>query len=201
VANQSHDDDGQGLAPLVEDMSIYVLSGRVSTREAPGVTPVDRGVGDAVEAERLGFRRVFLSERFDLKDAGVQLSAMAGQTTRLEVGTGCMTPASRHPIVAAAFGATMHAVHGPRFVMGIGRGMDFWGMPELKMRQVTEYVTMLNDFGRERNSSIRPPAVQVHPPTSSYWTDWVTSRPPRSGTSPSVDQWRPKLWRIPFTTG
>jgi 5,10-methylenetetrahydromethanopterin reductase len=143
VANQSDDSARQGLAPLVEDMSIYVLSGRVSTREAPGVTPAHRGVGDAVEAERLGFRRVFLSERFDLKDAGVQLSAMAGRTTRLEVGTGCMTPASRHPIVGAAFGATMHAVHGPRFVLGIGRGMDFWGMPELKMRQVTEYVTML----------------------------------------------------------
>lgn len=150
-------DDEPGLSPVVDDMSIYVLSGRVSTQEAHGVTRADRGVRDAVDAERLGFRRVFLSERFDLKEAGVQLSAMAGRTTRLEVATGALAPASRHPILTAALGATMHAVHGPRFVLGIGRGMDFWGMPELKMRDVTEYATMLKRLWAGEEFSYQAP--------------------------------------------
>lgn len=149
--------DEAGLAPLVSDMSIYVLSGRVSTADARGVTRADRGIGDAIEAERLGFRRVFLSERFDLKEAGVQLSAMAAKTSRLEVATGAMTPASRHPILTAALGATLHAIHGPRFVLGIGRGMDFWGMPELKMRHVTEYATMLKRLWAGEEFSYQAP--------------------------------------------
>ena len=33
-----------------------------------------------------------------------------------------LTPASRHPLHAAALGATMQATFGPRFVLGLGRG-------------------------------------------------------------------------------
>lgn len=183
MARHSNDSRQRELAPLVDDMSIYVLSGRVSTSDAPGFTPATRGVGDAIEAERLGFRRVFLSERFDLKDAGVQLSAMAGQTTRLEVATGAMAPASRHPIVGAALGATMHAVHGPRFVLGIGRGMDFWGMPELKMRHVTEYATMLKRLWAGEEFSYQSPGGE---PTDIKLLDGLGDIAP------------PKIWLFTF---
>ena len=36
--------------------------------------------------------------------------------------TGLISPARRHVLHTAAFGATMHAAFGPRFILGLGRG-------------------------------------------------------------------------------
>ena len=68
-------------APMLSDLSAYVISGRVVQEAEPGAhesdarTPAD-GVQDGVDAERIGFRRVFLSERWNLKEAAVILSAI-----------------------------------------------------------------------------------------------------------------------------
>jgi probable F420-dependent oxidoreductase len=102
------------LEPVATDLSAYVQGGRVRS-SAQAIT-------DAVEAERLGFRRVFLSERYDLKEAGALLGGMAALTTRLGIATSALLPASRPPILTAALGATLHSAYGPRFVLGLGRG-------------------------------------------------------------------------------
>ena len=104
------------LPNVVEDLSAFIISGRVKAHaageyETSARTPA-QGIQDGVEAERLGFRRIFLSERWNLKEASVLLSAIGALTSRIELGTGLITPASRHPLHAAAFGATMHAAHG-----------------------------------------------------------------------------------------
>lgn len=127
------------LAPVVEDLSIYLICGRVTTRHEKGFTHISTALSDARDAERLGFRRGWLSERYDLKDAGAILGGMAAQTTRFGVGTGVWSASSRHPIVAASFGATMNGLYGPRFVLGLGRGMQLPDMPELTFRQFVHY--------------------------------------------------------------
>ncbi|OBH13393.1 TIGR03857 family LLM class F420-dependent oxidoreductase [Mycobacterium sp. E1747] len=128
MSTQTLTDETATLAPVVDDMSIYVVPGRVkATIDAPpGYTPLRRALTDAIDAERLGFRRLILSERHGLKDAPVLLSAAAAHTTRLEIGTGAASAASRHPVVAGGFGATMQALHGPRMIMGLGRGDVLW---------------------------------------------------------------------------
>src|SRR5215470_491987 len=119
--------DGSGLAPVAEDMGAFVIAGAVSSdpsrfeRETEGRTPA-QGLEDGVDAERLGFRRVWLSERWDIKQADVILSGIAARTSRLEVGTGVIGPATRHPWAVAALGATMQACYGERFILGLGRG-------------------------------------------------------------------------------
>src|SRR5581483_6590459 len=90
-------------------------------RDTEGRTPA-QGIEDGVEAERLGFRRVFLSERWDIKEADVILAAIGARTSRLELVTGIIGPTTRHPWQVAALGATMQACFGPRFVLGLGRG-------------------------------------------------------------------------------
>ncbi len=115
------------LAPVAEDMSAFIVAGAVSSdpskfeRETEGRTPA-QGIDDGVAAERLGFRRVWLSERWDIKQADVILSGVAARTSRLEVGTGIIGPTTRHPWAVAALGATMHACYGERFILGLGRG-------------------------------------------------------------------------------
>jgi 5,10-methylenetetrahydromethanopterin reductase len=104
------------LDPVVSDLSAYLAGGRVW----------DSGevIRQAVDAERLGLRRVWLSERYDLKEAGVLLGGMAASTTRLEMGTAALIPSSRPPIVVAAMGATLHSAFGPRLTLGLGRSMS-----------------------------------------------------------------------------
>jgi alkanesulfonate monooxygenase SsuD/methylene tetrahydromethanopterin reductase-like flavin-dependent oxidoreductase (luciferase family) len=125
------------LAPVVDDLSIYLICGRVTTEHKPGFTHVASGLTDAVEAERLGFRRGWLSERFDLKDSGAFLAGCAARTTRFGVGTGVWATPSRHPIVAASFGATMNALYGPRFTLGLGRGVP---LPDMREHKIAEFV-------------------------------------------------------------
>lgn len=109
------DRTGQDLHPQVDDMSAYIQGGRVKSSAA--------AIDDAVEAERLGLRRVWLSERYDLKEAGALLGGMAARTSRLGLGTAALLPSSRPPILTAALGATMHSAYGPRFTLGLGRSM------------------------------------------------------------------------------
>jgi probable F420-dependent oxidoreductase len=115
------------LAPVTDDFSAYIIAGAVSAdqtkfqRETEGRTPA-QGIEDGVDAERLGFRRVFISERWDLKEADVILAGIGARTTRLELVTGIIVPTTRHPWMVAALGATMQSCFGPRFVLGLGRG-------------------------------------------------------------------------------
>ena len=119
--------DTADLAPVADDMSAYVIAGAVASEqvesdwETVSRTPA-QGIDDGVEAERLGFRRIWLSERLDIKQADVIVSGIAARTSRLGVGTGVIDPPERHPWVTAALGATMQACYGPRFILGLGRG-------------------------------------------------------------------------------
>lgn len=134
------------LAPVADDLSIFIICGRVQVHEEPGFTHVGRALTDAVEAERLGFRRVWLSERFDLKDHGAILSGAAARTTRLGVGTGALAAPSRHPIVTASFGATMNALYGNRFVLGLGRGVPLPDMPEYRIAELVDYARVVKSL-------------------------------------------------------
>jgi probable F420-dependent oxidoreductase len=125
------------FTPVVDDLSIYLICGRVTTEHKPGFTHVASGLTDAVDAERLGFRRGWLSERFDLKDSGAFLAGCAARTTRFGIGTGVWAAPSRHPMVAASFGATMNALYGPRFVLGLGRGVP---LPDMDVYRIADFV-------------------------------------------------------------
>jgi len=116
------------MDPVVDDLSLYVRGGRLHSSADV--------ISDAVEAERLGLRRLWLSERYDLKEAGVLLGGMAARTTRLELGTSALFPGSRPPILTAALGATMHSAYGPRFTLGLGRSMGAY-IENANMRALT----------------------------------------------------------------
>jgi 5,10-methylenetetrahydromethanopterin reductase len=138
----------------IDDLSAYIIAGRVEatpTVDEPANQTASRspaqGVADGVEAEHIGFRRIFLSERWNLKEASTILAGIAALTTRLEVGAGLITPASRHPLHTAAFGATMHACFGPRLVLGFGRGdpdhLESQGLSAFTLSETETYVDIV----------------------------------------------------------
>jgi len=115
------------LPPVVDDVSAYIIAGAVSAAQEEGAhatvgrTPA-QGIQDGIDAERIGYRRIWLSERLDIKEADAILAGVAARTSRIGVGTGVIVPMSRHPIHLASFAATMHACFGPRLTLGLGRG-------------------------------------------------------------------------------
>lgn len=127
------------LDPVADDLSLYIIAGRVHSSA--------QAISDAIDAERLGLRRVWLSERYDLKEAGVLLGGMAASTTRLGVGTAALFPGSRPVILTAALGATLHSAFGPRLTLGLGRSMGAYirnaNFRPLSYQELQDYADLL----------------------------------------------------------
>jgi probable F420-dependent oxidoreductase len=144
------------------ELSAYVIAGAVSAQrverhfETESRT-VAEGIEDGVEAERLGFHRVFLSERYDIKHADVILSGIGARTKTIGLATGTIDPQTRQVWNTAAFGATMHACYGPRLTICLGLGDDMifkrMGVRMAKYREMVEYAQMYRALWRGESVS------------------------------------------------
>ena len=145
------------MDPVVEDLSAYVVAGAVSTRPQEGRFETDsrtpaQGIEDGEAAEALGFHRVWLSERMDIKLADVVLSGIGARTSRLELGTGLVDPCTRHPWMMAAMAGTLQGCYGPRVVLGLGRGDAGWfrgtGIRIPSYRELGDYIEVMPTLWR-----------------------------------------------------
>ncbi len=121
------------------ELGFYGLAGH-SESPADLLTEVRR-------AEELGLGSVFLSERFNVKDACALSGAAAAATSTLGVATGATNHNTRHPLVTATFATTMHRLSGGRFALGLGRGFDALfdaiGLPRVTGAQLTDVASLL----------------------------------------------------------
>ncbi|WP_182523905.1 TIGR03857 family LLM class F420-dependent oxidoreductase [Nocardioides dongkuii] len=111
-------------------------------------------VGEARLAEELGIGSIFLSERFNVKDAGVMAGAVAAVTERLGIGTAATNHNTRHPLVTATMATTAHRMSGGRYAFGLGRGFgvlfDVMGLPRVTGAQLTDAVGIYRDLWHGR---------------------------------------------------
>lgn len=95
----------------------------------------------------MGFGSVFLSERFNIKEAAVLSGAAAACTSRLGITTGVTNHNTRHPVVTASWATTMHRLTGGRFALGLGRGIDrlfdAFGMPRITTAQMEDFAGLM----------------------------------------------------------
>jgi probable F420-dependent oxidoreductase len=97
------------------ELSCYLLPGHSQT-------PAD-AKHQAQRAEELGLGRVWLSERFDVKDAGVICAAALAVTDRIAVATAATNLHTRHPMVLATMCSSLHYLSDGRFALGLARGV------------------------------------------------------------------------------
>ena len=150
------------LAPVVDDLSIYLVSGRLQSRppEDPrtGRSPA-QGIADGVLAEKLGFSRVYIAERYDFKEAGAFLGGVAALTSRIGLGTGAIAALSRTPLQMAGLGQTLHACYGPRFALGLGRTVpELYGVPTATYQAFEDYAGILRQLWRGETVNYNGPA-------------------------------------------
>ena len=116
-----------------------------------GGPPMDR----VLEAEKLGYHSVWCGEAYG-NDAVSPIAWVLARTTKINAGTGIMQMSARTPACAAATAATLQAMSGNRFLMGIGPSgpqvIEGWhGMPYGKpLERTREYVEIVRKvFSRE----------------------------------------------------
>ncbi|MCC7207500.1 MAG: LLM class flavin-dependent oxidoreductase [Anaerolineae bacterium] len=103
----------------------------------------------AQAAERAGFDQFWVSDDLFLRSAIVILTAVAGVTTRLQLGTCILNPYTLHPAEMAMAAATLDEVCGGRFNLGLSSGAgDFLKWVGIEARQprtaVIETVQAIN---------------------------------------------------------
>lgn len=128
--------------PLHPELSCYLLPGHTTT-------PID-AISEAQQAEALGLGKVWLSERFDVKDAGVICSAALSTTQHLRVATAATNVHTRHPMVLATMASSLHYLSGGRFELGLARGVairdQLMGLAHVGNQQMVDAITILRQL-------------------------------------------------------
>ena len=121
------------------ELSCYLLPGHTTT-------PAD-AIGEARAAEALGLGKVWLSERFDVKDAGVICASALATTEHIHVATAATNLHTRHPLVLATMASSLHYLSGGRFEMGLARGVairnQLMGLDAVTNAQMVEGIGIL----------------------------------------------------------
>ena len=131
-------------APEFPELGFYGLAGH---SDNPGDL-----VDEVRQAEDLGLGSVFLSERFNYKDAAVMAGMAAAASSRIGIATAATNHNTRHPLITATMAATMHRASGGRFALGLGRGFaplfDLMGVPRITNAQLTDVVEIYRRLWR-----------------------------------------------------
>lgn len=118
------------------ELGFYVLPGHTES-------PAD-AITEAREGEAMGLGSGFISERFNVKDAGVLSGAVGAVTDRLGIATAATNHNTRHLLATATLSTTMHRLTGGRFALGLGRGFDFLfdviNLPRITNAQIEDAV-------------------------------------------------------------
>ena len=126
------------------ELSCYLLPGH-------STTPAD-AIAEAKQAEALGLGKVWLSERFDVKDAGVICAAALATTETIHVATAATNLHTRHPMVLANMCSSLHYISGGRFELGLARGVNIrnqlMGLPAVSNQQMREGIDILRRLWR-----------------------------------------------------
>ena len=128
----------------MNELAFYTLAG------APR-TPRDL-IDEVREGERLGIGSVFISERFNIKEAATLSGAVGAVSNEIGIATAATNHNTRHPMVTAAYSITMHKMTGGRFSLGLGRGisaiMNIFGLPAIKTAEIEDFVGLMRRIWR-----------------------------------------------------
>ncbi|HVR29529.1 MAG TPA: TIGR03857 family LLM class F420-dependent oxidoreductase [Thermoanaerobaculia bacterium] len=130
--------------PRMNELAFYTLAGQPRS-------PYEL-LGEVRDGEAMGFGSTFISERFNFKEAATLSGAAAAVSTEIGIATAATNQNTRHPIVTAAYGMTMHRLSGGRFSLGLGRGIprlfDALGLPRLTTAQIEDFAGLMRRLWR-----------------------------------------------------
>ena len=131
-------------APVLDKLGFYTLAGQpLSSRDL---------VQEVIDGEAMGFGTVFISERYDRKEAATLSGAAGAVSERIQIQTAATNHNTRHPMVTAGYARTMQSLTGGRFVLGLGRGVplaqDAYGIPRITTAQLEDFAGIMRRLFR-----------------------------------------------------
>ena len=130
--------------PGLDRLGFYTLAGApTSPREL---------IDECRDGEAMGLGWVFISERFNIKEAATLSGAVGAITDRLQIATAATNHFTRHPMVTASYATTMHRLTGGRFTLGLGRGIGpltgALGYPPVTTAQLEDFASLMRRLCR-----------------------------------------------------
>ena len=129
--------------PEFPELGFYALAGQpASSRDV---------LEEVREGEALGLGTVFISERYNKKEAAALCGAAAAVSESITIATGATNSNTRHPQVTAGFARTMQSLSGGRFVLGIGRGtiqQQLMGLPGVTTAEIEDFAGIMRRLFR-----------------------------------------------------
>ena len=130
--------------PELDELGFYVLAGQPKC---------SRDLVDEVrDAEQMGIGTVFISERYNKKEAATLSGAAGAVSERIRIQTAATNHNTRHPIVTAGFARTMQSLTNGRFVLGLGRGItllqDAFGLGRITTAQMEDFAGIMRRLFR-----------------------------------------------------
>jgi probable F420-dependent oxidoreductase len=127
------------MSNVFEELGFYTLAGQP---ESP------RELLDEVrDGEAMGLGTVFISERYNIKEAVTLSGAAAAVSERIQIATAATNHNTRHPIITASYATTMHRLTNGRFTLGLGRGIaplfDAYGIPRITTAQMEDFAGLM----------------------------------------------------------
>jgi probable F420-dependent oxidoreductase len=128
----------------IPELGFYTLAGHTNS-------PRDL-LGQLRDAEEIGLGAAFISERWNLKEAGALSGAAAAASERIALATAATNHNTRHPVITASFATTMHRLSGGRFTLGLGRGVGpifrRFGMSPVTSAQLEDFAGLMRRLWR-----------------------------------------------------
>ena len=129
---------------MIPELGFYALAGHA--------TAPRQMLAQIAEAEELGLGAVFLSERWNVKEAGALSGAAAAASHRIAIATAATNHNTRHPVITASFATTMHRLSEGRFTLGLGRGIGAlfqrYGLPAVTSAQLEDFAGLMRRLWR-----------------------------------------------------
>lgn len=131
-------------AGVLEELAFYGLAGQPdSSRDL---------VGEVIDGETLGLGEVFISERYNKKEAATLCGAAGAVSSRITISTAATNHNTRHPMVTAGYARTMQSLTDGQFVLGLGRGIpvmqDAFGMSRITTAELEDFVGIMRRLFR-----------------------------------------------------
>ena len=129
---------------VISELGFYALPGQPdSSRDL---------VAEVREGESMGLGTVFISERYNKKEAATLCGAAGAVSDRIRISTAATNHNTRHPIVTAGFARTMQSLTGGRFTLGLGRGIapmqDAFGIDRITTAQMEDFAGIMRQLFR-----------------------------------------------------
>lgn len=129
---------------VISELGFYALPGQPdSSRDL---------VAEVREGESMGLGTVFISERYNKKEAATLCGAAGAVSERIRISTAATNHNTRHPIVTAGFARTMQSLTGGRFTLGLGRGIapmqDAFGIDRISTAQMEDFAGIMRRLFR-----------------------------------------------------